>query len=71
MVGENVEVKIMDEMIRSLPDNLKEDKEFCFGLSVQFAQSLLNYVNDYYFTGKLTMQVGDEFIWKGKKCKVL
>lgn len=71
MVGENIEVEAMDRMIAQLPESLFYNKEFTFYLSAQFAQSLLNYVNNFYRTNKIVMQKGDEFTWKGFNCKVL
>ncbi len=71
MVGKNLEVDIMDESISALSEKLRDDKQFTFCVSVEFAQSLLDYVNDFYFTGKVVMQIGDEFTWKGFNCKVI
>lgn len=72
MVGKTLEyVEAMDKMILSLPDVEHYRKEFVFYLSMEFAQCLLDYVYNIGYPSQILLNHGDEFLWKGFKCKVV
>lgn len=61
-------VKAMDMMIEARPEAKGED-QYCFILSLEVAQALYTYHG--MISGKLLIaRSGDEFQWKGFKCKV-
>lgn len=65
-------ILVMELMVRSLPDNRSDD--FGFFVSKSFANKLLIHVNMQILTpllnGKTRPESGDEFTYRGIKCKV-
>lgn len=64
-------VILMDRMIESMPDNRPDGLGFL--VSLEISNALLDYVKSIGYNplnGKLVFEKGDEFTWKGIKCKV-